>query len=182
MGNILKKKYLNNIQNIMRDISKKDRSIFIGQSVYYPGNLIYKSLLKVSNPKKFEVPVFEDNQMGISTGFALAGYLPITTYPRFDFFILSMNQLVNHLDKIKIISKGNFKPKVIVRVLVGSKKPLDAGLQHTNNYVNEIKKICKYTSVYDLKDNKSVLKSYKNAIESENSSILVEYSELYDKI
>ena len=87
--------------------------------------------------------------MGISTGFALAGYLPITTYPRFDFFILSMNQLVNHLDKIKIISKGNFKPKVIVRVLVGSKKPLE---------------------------------SYKNAIESENSSILVEYSELYDKI
>ena len=42
-----------------------------------------------------------------------------------------MNQLVNHLDKIEIISKGNFKPKVIVRVLVGSKKPLDAGLQHT---------------------------------------------------
>ena len=93
-----------------------------------------------------------------------------------------MNQLVNHLDKIEIISKGNFKPKVIVRVLVSSKKPLDAGLQHTNNYVNEIKRMCKYISVYDLKDNKSVLKSYKNAIESENSSILVEYSELYDKI
>ena len=166
----------------MKSISNNKKSIFIGQSVSYPGNLIYKSLLKVPKSKKFEVPVFEDNQMGISTGLALAGYLPITTYPRFDFFILSMNQLVNHLDKIEIISKGNFKPKVIVRVLVGSKKPLDAGLQHTNNYVNEIKRMCKYISVYDLKDNKSVLKSYKNAIESENSSILVEYSELYDKI
>lgn len=182
MGNILKKKYLSNIQNIMKDISISKKSIFIGQSVYYPGNLIYKSLLKVPKSKKFEVPVFEDNQMGISIGLALAGYLPITTYPRFDFFILSMNQLVNHLDKIKIISKSNFRPKVIARVLVGSKKPLDAGLQHTNNYVNEMKKICKYTNVYDLKDNKSVLKSYKNAIESENSSIIVEYSELYDKI
>tara|TARA_A100001015_G_C15016732_1_gene725878 strand:- start:1896 stop:2444 length:549 start_codon:yes stop_codon:yes gene_type:complete len=182
MGNILKKKYLNNIQNIMKSISNNKKSIFIGQSVSYPGNLIYKSLLKVPKSKKFEVPVFEDNQMGISTGLALAGYLPITTYPRFDFFILSMNQLVNHLDKIEIISKGNFKPKVIVRVLVGSKKPLDAGLQHTNNYVNEIKRMCKYISVYDLKDNQTVLKSYKNAIESENSSILVEYSELYAKI
>jgi pyruvate/2-oxoglutarate/acetoin dehydrogenase E1 component len=182
MGNILKKKYLNNIQNIMRDLSKKNKSIFIGQSVSYPGNLIYKSLLKVPNSKKFEVPVFEDHQMGISTGLALAGYLPITTFPRFDFFILSLNQLVNHLDKIKVISKNNFKPKVIVRVLVGSKKPLDAGHQHTNNYVNEIKKICKFTKVYDLKNNKSVLESYKNAIESEDSSILVEYSELYEKI
>ena len=105
----------------MKSISNNKKSIFIGQSVSYPGNLIYKSLLKVPKSKKFEVPVFEDNQMGISTGLALAGYLPITTYPRFDFFILSMNQLVNHLDKIEIISKGNFKPKVIVRVLVGSK-------------------------------------------------------------
>ena len=54
MGNILKKKYLNNIQNIMRDLSKKNKSIFIGQSVSYPGNLIYKSLLKVPNSKKFD--------------------------------------------------------------------------------------------------------------------------------
>ena len=58
MGNILKKKYLENIQNIMRDFSKKDKSIFVGQSVSYPGNLIYKSLSKVPNSKKFEVPVF----------------------------------------------------------------------------------------------------------------------------
>ena len=68
MGNILKKKYLNNIQNIMKSISNNKKSIFIGQSVSYPGNLIYKSLLKVPKSKKFEVPVFEDNQMGISTG------------------------------------------------------------------------------------------------------------------
>ena len=182
MGNILKKKYLENIQNIMRDFSKKDKSIFVGQSVSYPGNLIYKSLSKVPNSKKFEVPVFEDNQMGISTGLALAGYLPITTFPRFDFFILSLNQLVNHLDKIRVISQNNFKPKVIIRVLVGSKKPLDAGHQHTNNYIKEIRKICKYINVYDLKNNKAVLKSYKDAMNSKDSSILVEYSELYDKI
>ena len=49
MGNILKKKYLNNIQNIMKSISNNKKSIFIGQSVSYPGNLIYKSLLKVQN-------------------------------------------------------------------------------------------------------------------------------------
>ena len=67
-------------------------------------------------------------------------------------------------------------------MLVGSKKPLDAGHQHTNNYIKEIRKICKYINVYDLKNNKAVLKSYKDAMNSKNSSILVEYSELYDQI
>ena len=50
------------------------------------------------------MPVFEDVQMGMATGLALLGFVPITCYPRFDFLILSMNQLVNHLDKIRIMS------------------------------------------------------------------------------
>ena len=87
MGNILKKIF-RKYSKYNERLFKKDKSIFVGQSVSYPGNLIYKSLSKVPNSKKFEVPVFEDNQMGISTGLALAGYLPITTFPRFDFFIL----------------------------------------------------------------------------------------------
>ena len=100
----------------------------------------------------------------------------------FDFFILSINQLVNHLDKIKVISKNNFNPKVIIRVLVGSKEPFDAGEQHTNNYVNEIKKMCKNIDVYNIKNKKLIKKSYNSAIKNKNSSIMVEYSDQYEKI
>ncbi len=56
-------------------------------------------------------------------GMALEGFVPITMYPRFDFFILSCNKLINHLDKMRDMSKGDMTPRVIIRVAVGSKNP-----------------------------------------------------------
>ena len=41
-----------------------------------------------------------------------------------------LNQLVNHADKLEIMSDGEWKPNIIVRVGKGSDKPLDPGHQH----------------------------------------------------
>ena len=90
--------------------------------------------------KKIEMPVFEDVQMGLSLGMALNGYVPISCFPRFDFLILACNQLLNHLDKIQKMSKNQFLPKVIIRTSIGSKKPLDGGPQHTQDYTTIFKK------------------------------------------
>ena len=98
-----------------------------------------------------EMPVFEDTQMGLSIGLALNGILPICCFPRFDFMLLAFNQLINHLDKIPIITDGKFKPKVIIRVMVGSKIPLDAGEQHTQDYFKPLKQILKTIDIYQLK-------------------------------
>ena len=81
--------YTDEILKSMKLLEKNPKSIFLGQSVEYPGNLIYKTLTNVSKKKKLEVPVFEDVQMGLSIGLALGGYLPISTYPRFDFLLLA---------------------------------------------------------------------------------------------
>ena len=89
--------YKSEIIRSMQFLGSKKNSIFLGQSVRVPGNLIFGSLSKVPNKKKVELPVFEDTQMGMSIGLSLNGYLPITCYPRFDFFILSLNQTINHL-------------------------------------------------------------------------------------
>ena len=59
----------------------------------------------ISEKKKIELPVFEEVQMGIAIGLAMEGYLPVTCYPRFDFLILAMNQLINHLDKVITMSR-----------------------------------------------------------------------------
>lgn len=171
--------YTDEILKSMKLLEKNPKSIFLGQSVEYPGNLIYKTLTNVSKKKKLEVPVFEDVQMGLSIGLALGGYLPISTYPRFDFLLLALNQMINHLDKFPIITQNIYFPKVIIRVLVGAKKPLDAGEQHTQNYVNEIKKMTKTINIFDLKDEKKVFSSYKKAIKSKYPSLMVEYSEKY---
>lgn len=171
--------YSGNIQKAMQIISKKRNSIFLGQSVAVPGNLLYKSLLKVPIKKKIELPIFEDTQMGISIGLALEGYLPVTCYPRFDFFLLSFNQTINHLDKLKKISSGNFDPFVIVRVLVGSKSPINAGLQHTQDYSKELKKMCKFINVVELKNSNDILKKYNQVLKNKKSTIFIEFSNKY---
>ena len=75
----------------------------------FSGNAIFNTLTTVQ--KKIELPVFEDTQMGISTGLAMNGFVPITCYPRFDFLIIVINQMVNHLDKMKPCQKGNLIQK-----------------------------------------------------------------------
>ena len=171
--------YFVEIKKSMSFLSKQKKTIFLGQSVEVPGNLIFKSLQHIDKKKKLEMPVFEETQMGISIGLSLNGFIPVTCYPRFDFFILSLNQLVNHLDKFEKISSHEFKPFVIVRVLVGAKKPIDAGLQHTQNYFKEIKSMLKYVDVINLKNKTEIYKSYKKAVNLKKSTVFVEYSEKY---
>jgi len=171
--------YIGEIKKSMLLVSKHRNSLFLGQSVKVPGNLLYNSLSKISNSKKIELPIFEDTQMGISIGLSLNGFIPITCYPRFDFFILSLNQTINHLDKLYMISSKEYKPFVIARVLVGSKKPIDAGLQHTQNYYNELKSMAKYIKIIELKKKNQVFKEYKNCFDKKISTIFVEHSSMY---
>jgi len=164
----------------MKIVAANKKSIFLGQSIVYPGNLIFKTLSHISNSKKIELPVFEDTQMGMSIGLALTGFLPISTYPRFDFLLLAFNQMINHLDKLPIITERQFLPKVIIRVLVGAKTPINAGEQHTQNYINQVRQMVKTIQVYDLKNKNIILSSYNKALKSEHSSLMVEYSEKFD--
>ena len=67
----------------MKLISENPKTIFWSK-VSYSGSSIYASLDHIKK-NKIELPVFEDTQMGMSIGLAMAGYLPITCYPRMDF-------------------------------------------------------------------------------------------------
>ena len=126
--------------------------------------------------KKIELPVFEEAQMGLSTGLAINGYVPICIYPRFDFLLLAMNQFVNHLDKIRYMSFGEFKPRVIIRTSIGSKRPLDGGVQHTQNYTKIFKSILTEVEVIDLKNKKNIFKKFKRAYYRKDgkSSLIIE--------
>ena len=81
--------YLESLIYSMEWLGKKTDTVFLGQSVKYSGNAIYNTLKTVPDEKKLETPVFEDQQMGISIGLSLMGYIPISCYPRFDFLILA---------------------------------------------------------------------------------------------
>ena len=164
----------------MNWLSKKNNTIFLGQSVSFSGNAIFNTLKDIDNSKKIELPVFEELQMGMATGMAMEGLVPINCYPRFDFLILAMNQLVNHLDKLQIMSDGIFKPKVIIRVAIGSKKPLNGGVQHTQDYTEIMKKTLTEINVVLLNDPKKIFNEFQKAYRSNHSSLMIENADFYN--
>ena len=77
-----KLKYKSELIRSMSYLAKNQKTIFIGQSVNFSGNAIYNTLSHLTKSKKIELPVFEEVQLGMSTGLALNGFIPITCFPR----------------------------------------------------------------------------------------------------
>ena len=174
-------KYKEALVESMKMLSKRDNVIFIGQSVRWPGNAIYTTLQDADVPQKMriELPVMENAQLGMSQGLAIAGFLPISIFPRIDFLLCAANQLVNHLDKWGEMSHGEWNPKVIIRTMVGSKEPLNPGPQHCGDYTEALRLFCPNIDVYCLDSAKKVIECYQQALASDKSSILIEYGRLY---
>ena len=149
--------YLKEINRSMKMLSNNKRTIFIGQSVKYPGSSIFESLKGIANKKKIELPVFEETQMGMSIGLALEGYIPISCYPRFDFLIIALNQLVNHADKINFLTNNQFNSKIIIRTIVGSTQPLNGGPQHTQDHTEAFRLLLDHINVVKLEKKEQII-------------------------
>ena len=121
--------------------------------------------------------------MGLSIGLALEGFIPISCYPRFDFLILAFNQLVNHLDKIRYMSRNEMKPQIIIRTAIGAKKPLDGGPQHTQDYTSIFKKVLTEVEVIKLQDKNKIFDVFKKAINDKNkrSYLIIENGDMFNK-
>jgi len=174
-------KYKDALTTSMTLLGQVDNTIFLGQSIVYPGHAMFHTLRGVPLEKKIEMPVAEELQMGISAGLALEGYLPISIFPRMDFLMCCMNQLVNHLDKIEQMSCGQYRPKVIIRTSIGSVSPLNPGPQHCQDHIGTLRKALKNIPVWACKSSQGVLLNYEVAMKYEGSVVLVEYTDLYEE-
>jgi pyruvate/2-oxoglutarate/acetoin dehydrogenase E1 component len=115
--------------------------------------------------------------MGMSLGLAMTGKFVVTFYPRWDFLISASNQLINHIDKYKLMTGKNIN--MIIRIGKGSDKPLDPGHQHKGNYFEEFKSLCKNIEFHNLQNATDVELSYKYALKEGGIHVFVEYPELY---
>ena len=176
-------KYFNELKKSMNYLSKNKKTIFIGQAVEVPGTAMSNTLKEVKKNKLIEFPVAEEMQMGMTIGLALNGHIPISIYPRWNFLLLAMNQLVNHLDKVNVMSNNNFKVKAIIRTGIGSQRPLHPQYQHIGDFTNEVRKMSSTLDVIRLKEPKDIFKSYKKALNRNDgkSTILVEYGDYYNE-
>jgi pyruvate/2-oxoglutarate/acetoin dehydrogenase E1 component len=173
--------YKQEVIRAMEMLGEDERVIFIGQTVKYKGSAILGSLGGVPQEKRLEMPIMEDSQMGISIGLSLEGYIPVSVYPRFDFLICAINQLVNHLDKTREMSNNQFKPKVIIRTQIGGTSPLYPGVQHCSDYTSALKEMLKEVNVVKLERAEDIFPAYKQALESDKSTLFIEVGDLYNQ-
>ena len=155
----------------MEELASDSRVVFLGQGVRYSGTFMSTTLEGVKKDKRIELPVAEEMQLGISIGMSLAGYIPVSVYPRWNFLILAANQLINHVDTMAA--------KVIIRVGIGSETPLYPGPQHVGNFSKAFRLILRGTPVIELECAEQIQFEYQHALQREGPTVLVEDANLY---
>ena len=155
----------------MQELALDERVVFLGQGVRDAGTFMSTTLTDVVLGKRIELPVVEELQLGMSIGMALAGYVPVSIFPRWQFFLLATNQAVNHLDKMN--------PHVIVRVGVGSTTPLDPGPQHKGDLTEAFRLLMPNTTIVRLESADRIVLEYRDALKRNGPTVLVEIADMY---
>lgn len=171
-------KYREAVKQSMEMLAKDSRAIFLGYNVCF-GSKAYGTLETVPESKKIEMPVAENLMMSSAIGLSIEGYRPIVFFERHDFTLIALDSMVNHLDKIEKMSNGDFKTPVLIRAVIGSKKPLDPGLQHTQDFSRIFKEIFSFP-VYEPKNSGEVFDIYNSLKNLEKTAMIIEKRDLYD--
>jgi pyruvate/2-oxoglutarate/acetoin dehydrogenase E1 component len=174
-------KYFDELKRSMNFLASHPDTIFIGQAVEYAGTAMTNTLKDVPDSKKLELPVCEDLQAGITNGLALSGKIPISIYPRWNFFLLATNQVVSHLDKIQMIS--DYKTKAIIRTGIGSIRPMHPQHQHVGDFTEAFKLMLSNIDVIRLDEPEDIFPAYEKALNRTDgkSTILVEWGDFYNE-
>lgn len=172
--------YVAELRRSMDYLAESTDTVFIGQAVAYGGTAMADTLLGIPTHKKIELPVCEDMQAGIANGMALAGKIPVSIFPRWNFFLLAVNQVVNHLDKIAEFS--DYRPKVIIRTSTGAIWPWNSQAQHIGDYTDVFQLLLKNVEVIRLDGPEQIFPCYRKALERTDgrSTLLVEWGDFYN--
>jgi pyruvate/2-oxoglutarate/acetoin dehydrogenase E1 component len=176
-------KYFDEMCRAMEYLARDSRVMFLGQAVACPGTAMSNTLKNVSRDRLLELPVAEEMQMGLSSGLALAGHVPVSIFPRWNFLLLAVNQVVNHLDKFPLMSNNGYQPKVIIRTGIGSVRPLHPQYQHIGDFTDAFRLMCRNIEVIRLDEPQDIFPAYQKALEREDgkSTIVVEYGDYYNE-
>ena len=165
----------------MEMLSEHKDTVFLGQSVEVKGTAMRNTLVDCDQSKLIELPVCEDMQAGMANGMALAGKIPVSIFPRWNFMLLAANQIVNHLDKIPLIS--DYPTKVIMRTSIGSQRPLFPGHQHIADFTDGFRLMVDNIEIIRLDEPEDIFPAYEKALNRTDgkSTILVEWGDYYNE-
>jgi len=170
--------YKNAISKSMQKLAKDKKVVFIGYNTAY-AHRMYGTLDKIARDRCIETPVCENLMVGMGLGMALYGYKPVVCFERHDFLLMALDAILNHMDKLPILSNKQFSFPIILRTIVGHDKPLDPGIQHTQDYTDILLQYS-HADVHMLYNADTVIEAYDKAIKSTRPVVLVEYKKFYD--
>ena len=176
-------KYFEELKKSMEYIAKSDKSIFIGQAVEVAGTAMSNTLKNIDKKKRIELPVAEEMQMGMTLGLAMDGNIPISIFPRWNFLLYGMNQLINHIDKYSVMTGKEENIKIIIRTGVGSQRPLHPQHQHIGDFTDSIKKMCTTIDVIKLMEPEDIFPAYEKAFTRTDgrNTLIVEFGDYYNE-
>ena len=176
-------KYFDELKRTMEWMAKQPKTLFVGQTVAGPGTFMFSTLKEVSPEKTLEMPINESFQMQFTIGLALAGYIPISVYPRQNFLLIATADMANMLDKIPVISSNQILPKVLIRVAVGPDFPVHPGHQHVGNYAEAFRRMFHWIEVVELNEPAEIFPAYQHALQRPDgrSTLLIEHGNYYNQ-
>jgi pyruvate/2-oxoglutarate/acetoin dehydrogenase E1 component len=126
--------YKDSITSAMTELGKDKDALFIGYGIRHGKAM--GTLAGVRETQLLETPIAENLMVGLAIGLSLRGKKPVVFIERADFLLNALDAIVNHLVKIELMSRKQFKPACILRIIVGNKaKPLFTGETHTQDFM-----------------------------------------------
>jgi pyruvate/2-oxoglutarate/acetoin dehydrogenase E1 component len=172
-------KYFDELKRAMEWLGAKQDTFFLGQAVKAEGTAMYNTLKDIDPDKRLELPVAESMQLGMTTGLALNGFIPVSIYPRWNFLLCAISDIVNHLDKYSLIS--DYRPKAIIRCSVGSVVPLDPQWQHKGDFCEAVQLMCRTIKVVRLDTPEQIMPAYEAAYNANHSTIVCEIADFLNE-
>ena len=173
--------YFDELKRSMEWLASQPDTLFIGQAVACPGTAMSNTVKDINFEQLVELPVAEEMQMGMTLGLALDGKVPISIFPRWNFLLCGMSQLINHIDKVGEMSSGVYRPKIIIRTGIGSVEPLHPQSQHVGDFTDAVKSMSKTLDLIRLEEPEDIFPAYEKAFfrDDGRTTICVEYGDYY---
>ncbi len=151
--------YKDELTKAMESLAQDPLVRFVGYGVKIGGRA-GGTLKNVSDSKLIEMPVAENLMVGFAIGISLKGLKPVVFIERMDFILNALDAIVNHLDKIEALSHGEFRPAIILRIVIGNRsKPLFTGKTHTQDFTPALKSLVSFP-VIALHDASQIQREY----------------------
>ena len=131
---------------------------------------------KFGNNRVFDVPCSENALTGIAIGFGIRKKV-ILTHQRFDFALLSFDQLINNAAKLHYMFGGNINTNITIRAIIG--KGWGQGPTHSQNFQSLLAHIPGIKIFYPFSAN-DIYNILIKSVNDPNPVLILEHRWLYE--